>query len=104
VGTLRFSRRAEADLLSIDAHTLRIWGEHQRLLYMDHLEECCKMLAENPALARACDDVRRGLRRMECGRHVVFFRKDVKGILVWRILHQSMLPGRQAIDDDDHSQ
>jgi plasmid stabilization system protein ParE len=37
---------------------------------------------------------------MECGRHVVFYRKDAGGILVSRILHQRMLPERQAIEDE----
>jgi toxin ParE1/3/4 len=59
------------------------------------------MLAGNPALGRSCDYVRPDLRRMECGRHVVFYREDAGGILVSRILHQGMLPGRHAIDDDD---
>jgi plasmid stabilization system protein ParE len=40
-----------------------------------------------------------GLRRIEIGRHVVFYREDAGGILVSRILHQRMLPERHAIDD-----
>jgi toxin ParE1/3/4 len=98
---LRFSRRAEVDLLCIGAYTLRTWGEGQTTVYLDDLEACCQMLAGNPALGRSCDDVRRGLRRMECGRHVVFYRQDAGGILVSRILHQSMLPERHAFDEDD---
>jgi toxin ParE1/3/4 len=58
VGLFRFSHRAEADLLSIGAHTLRTWGADQAIRYIDDLEECCQMLADNPALGRACDDVR----------------------------------------------
>jgi len=96
VATFRFSRRAEADLLSIGAYTLRIWGEDQTIRYIDDLEECCPMLACNPKLGRACDDVRPGLRRMERGRHVVFYREDARGILVSRILHQRMLPERRV--------
>ena len=101
MAALRFSRRAEADLLIIGAHTLRTWGEDQTIRYIDDLESCCQMLSDNPALGRACDDVRPGLRRMECGRHVVFYREDPGGILVSRILHQRMLPERYAIDDRD---
>jgi toxin ParE1/3/4 len=101
VALFRFSRRAEADLLSIGAYTLRTWGEDQAICYIDDLEVCCQMLADNPTLGRACDEVRPGLRRMEHGRHVVFYRKAVEGILVARILHQHMLPERQAIDDQD---
>jgi toxin ParE1/3/4 len=101
VAAFRFSRRAEADLLSIAAYTLQTWGEEQTIHYIDDLEACCQMLADNPALGRACDDIRPGLRRMDCGRHVVFYREDAAGILVSRILHQSMLPERHAIDEKE---
>ncbi|HYW47551.1 MAG TPA: type II toxin-antitoxin system RelE/ParE family toxin [Bryobacteraceae bacterium] len=96
----RFSRRAEDDLLSIGAY-LRTWGEDQAVRYIGDLQACCQMLADKPALGRTCDDVRPGLRRMESGRHVVFYRPAAGGILVSRILHQHMLPERHAIDDDD---
>jgi toxin ParE1/3/4 len=81
VATFRFSLRAEADLLSIGDYTLGAWGEEQTIRYIDDLEACCRMLACNPKLGRACDDVRPGLRRMERGRHVVFYREDARGIL-----------------------
>ena len=97
----RFSRRAEADLVSIGAYTLRTWGEDRTIRYLDDLEACCQMLADSPALGRTCGDVRPGLRRMERGRHVIFYRQDAGGILVSRILHQRMLPERHAIDDED---
>lgn len=32
---------------------------------------------------------------------VVFYREDAGGILVVRILHQRMMSGKQAIDDED---
>jgi toxin ParE1/3/4 len=101
VASFRFSRRAEADLLSITAYTLRTWGENQTIRYIDDLESCCQMLADNPVLGRVSDDVRAGLRRMEHGRHVIFYREAAGGILVSRILHQRMLPERQSIEDED---
>ncbi len=87
-------------MLSIAEYTFRTWGENQTVRYLDELESCCQRLAERPALGRACEDVRPGLRRMECGRHVVFYREDAGDILVSRILHQRMLPDRQAIEDE----
>jgi toxin ParE1/3/4 len=100
-----FSPRAEADLLSIGDYTLRTWGEAQADRYLAELETCCQMLADNPAdnpmSGRSCDDVRPGLRRMEHGKHVVFYRlQKGGGILVVRILHQRMLPERQTIEDE----
>ena len=82
-------------------YTLERWGEDQVLRYLDGLEACCEKLAESPALGRTCDDIRPGLRRMEHGRHVIFYREDAEGILVLRIVHQGMLPGRQPMEDDE---
>lgn len=39
------------------------------------------------------------LRRMEQGRHVIFYRQQKKGIVVSRILHQRMLPERHDLGD-----
>jgi toxin ParE1/3/4 len=104
VALLRFSRRAEADLVGISDHTLRTWGEDQVVRYIDALEAFCQMLAGNPSLGRSCDHIHRGLRRTASGQHVVFYREDARGILISRILHQRMLPGRYPMDDGDDRQ
>lgn len=94
----RFSRKAESDLLDIARYTLDRWGEDRAIRYLNDLESCCEQLAGNPDLGRACDDIRPGLRRMEHGRHVLFYREDKSGgVLISRILHQRMLPKRHTI-------
>jgi toxin ParE1/3/4 len=100
VGIFRFLRLAEADLRGIGSYTLRAWGEAQTIRYLDALEACCQMLADDPG-GRPCDDVRPGLYRKEQGKHVVFFRREPEGIKVSRILHERMLPGRHLFDDAD---
>jgi plasmid stabilization system protein ParE len=40
---------------------------------------------------------------MEQGKHVVFFRREPRGILVFRILHERMLPERHVIDEEDET-
>ena len=92
MGPVRLSRRAEADLLIIAAYTLRTWGEAQTIRYVDGIEACCLGLAADPASGRSCDQLRPGLRRIEHGKHVVFFRVEKGRILVSRILHERMLP------------
>ena len=94
MAVLRVSRRAERDLLGIAECTLRTWGEAQVTRYLDELENCCRTLADNPELGRRCDEIRPGLRRLEHGLHVVFYRRERGGILVSRFLHQRMLPRR----------
>jgi toxin ParE1/3/4 len=101
VARFRFSRRAEADLFNIGDYTIRIWGKAQADRYIDELEDCCQLIADNPAFGRPCDEIRPGLRRMEQRKHVVFYRKETGGILISRILHQRMLPENQTIDDED---
>lgn len=100
MGMLRFSRRAEADLIEIGAYTLQRWGEAQAIHYLAELESCCRRMVENPLLGRSCDEIRAGLRRMEQGRHVIFYRLRGKGILVSRILHRSMMPGRHEMPEE----
>jgi toxin ParE1/3/4 len=100
MGRLRFSRRAEVDLLSIGDYSLHKWGKAQAVHYIGELEVCCQTLADNPALGRLCDHVRPGLHRHEHGTHVLFYRQERGGIVVSRILHQRMLPDRHAIDGE----
>ena len=61
-------------------------GENQTIRYIDDLEACCQMLADNPVLGLVSDDIRPGLRRMEHDRHVVVYREAAGDI------HQRMLP------------
>ena len=98
---LRLSRSAKSDLLSIGAYTLQTWGTAQAEHYIDGLERCARLLAGNPLLGRSCEWIRPGLYRFEKGRHVLFYRRQEDGILVSRILHQSMLPDQQYFEDAD---
>jgi toxin ParE1/3/4 len=99
MATVSFSRSAKADLLSIGAYTLKIWGAAQAERYLDALEACAKLLAHNPLLGRPSDWIRPGLYRFEKGRHVFFYRPQKDGILISRILHQGMMPEQQTFED-----
>lgn len=89
---VRFSRRAEADLLQIGRYTIERWGVEQAGQYLNELDECCRALACNPRMGRACDEIRPGLRRIGCGRHVIFYRVGATDVIISRILHDRMLP------------
>jgi toxin ParE1/3/4 len=100
VAAFHFSRRAEDDLLAIGEYTLRTWGKTQAARYLLDLEEFCRKLSVKPDLGRSCDHIRPGLRCMEHGKHVVFYRSKPDGILISRILHQRMSPDSQFKDDE----
>jgi plasmid stabilization system protein ParE len=39
------------------------------------------------------------MRRIEFGKHVVFFRLTRSGVRIGRVLHQRMLPSRHSFED-----
>lgn len=80
-----------------------MWGEAQAGKYLSEIESCCKRLAETPLSGRACEKVRPGLRRMEQGKHVIFYRVQREGILVVRVLHERMLPEMGRLEEDTAS-
>jgi toxin ParE1/3/4 len=49
-------------------------------------------------MGRGCDSVSIGLRRIEHGKHVVFYRVVTGGILIVRVLHQQMIPGKRHFE------
>jgi toxin ParE1/3/4 len=98
--TLRFSKTALKDLAGIDAYTVREWGESQADRYLRQLEDCLARVAQNPLLGRSCTQIRPGLRRIEQGKHVVFYHRMDHGIFVSRILHYAMLPRMDHFEED----
>lgn len=86
------SVQAEQDIDGIAAYTTESWGWRQTAQYLAKLEETFDMLARNPSIGRSCDSIRKGLKRFETGRHVVFYIPHATGILVVRVLHEQMLP------------
>jgi toxin ParE1/3/4 len=103
MAALRFTLRAERDLLGISEYTIQTWGERQADRYLRELELCCERLAASPSLGRRCESVRPGLRRFEYAEHVIFYRMEFDGVRVSRILHQRMLPDRHLISGQDDS-
>ena len=91
---VRVSSEAENDLDQITDYTIRNWGTNQADEYLARIEDGLNLLARNPAVGRACDALQPGLHRFELEKHVVFYLCEHDGILVVRILHQSMVPSR----------
>jgi len=98
---VRFSNAAVQDLVEIDSITLRTWGSDQADKYLTQFQECFARLGRTPRMGRPCAEVRPDLRRVELGRHVVFYRLKAGEIVVSRILHQGMLPRWELFGGDD---
>jgi toxin ParE1/3/4 len=101
VNEYHLSVLAELDLADIADYTVHIWGKKQAHLYLDNLVECFDRIAKMPGLGRDCHPVHPGFRRIEQGKHVIFYMPDERGVFISRILHQSMLPTRHELVGGD---
>jgi len=99
--SVHFSKAAFSDLKDIDDYSMKEWGEAQAEQYLTELEACILRLVKNPMLGRPCAEIRPGLRRIETGKHVIFYRLTEGEIWISRILHQSMLPGGERFARED---
>ena len=88
----RLTPEAARDMETIWLVTLKEWGMEQANRYTDELTEAFGQLAEHPKIATPCDRIRKGYRRSQVGRHVIYFRQTDYGIAVVRVLHDRMLP------------
>jgi toxin ParE1/3/4 len=94
----RLSTLARLDLVEIADYTVDTWGLEHAERYLDSLEACFRSLVGNPGLGRPCEKIRKGLRRFEHEKHVIFYRSDEDGIFIVRILHHAMLPDPRLME------
>lgn len=92
--TVTYRPTADADLVRIWHYTAAEWGIERADLYLNEIRERIEGLTTGTTASRSADEVRRGLRRANSGRHVIFFRENRVRIEVVRVLHQSMDVGR----------
>ena len=77
-----------------------VWGGKQAEVYLDSFVDCFVRIAKAPTIGRSCDSVHSGFRRIEQGKHVIFYKSDREGVFISRVLHQSMLPTRHEFMED----
>ncbi len=82
--------KAVADLEAIWDYTVETWGEEQAERYLHLINQSFRKIADNPGLGRPSDAIRKGYRKYEVGRHLIFYRANDAVIDVVRILHERM--------------
>ncbi|RNJ62818.1 MAG: type II toxin-antitoxin system RelE/ParE family toxin [Porphyrobacter sp. IPPAS B-1204] len=87
---LRISRKADNDLVLISQYTTTEFGRDQARKYLGQLKACFASLLDNPHLGQSAEPVVPHLRRIRQGAHVIFYISAPDGILIVRVLHQSM--------------
>ena len=88
--TYRLSEKVRADIDGILDYTWSRYGEAQARRYYLDLRDAMDLLADNPLIARERDEYAPPVRIHPHGRHVIVYREEDGGILIVRVLHQSM--------------
>lgn len=88
------SNEAENDIVEIGRFSIKTWGVIQADDYIAGLHDTLSLLADSPRLGRSIDDLRQGYLRHEYKSHSIFYRRQLGGIRVVRVLHKRMDPER----------
>lgn len=86
----RVSKLAESDLRSIARYTQNEWGREQRRIYLDGLNDKFETLSQSPTIAAERQDFEPPVRIHTHEKHLIVYVIDDGGILIIRVLHQSM--------------
>ena len=89
-GKYVYSKRAEGQIKKIYLDTAKKWGTAQADTYDAGLLKTIELLADNPEMGRQCDNIRKGYRRHEYERHIIFYRKRPTDILITNIIYDAM--------------
>ena len=73
MGSYKLSENAKADLARIYRHGLREYGETQADNYYNAFFDRFEIIAEQPLLYQAIDDIREGYRRSVCGVDSIYY-------------------------------
>lgn len=88
--TYRLYQKAIDDLESIYLYSSKEFGIKRTEDYILAIQSSFKHLADDPLISRKCDYIRPNLRAFNVGSHIIFFKTTRYGIVVIRVLHQSM--------------
>ena len=88
----RFSNDATHDIEALTVFSLKSFGPERTGRYLNDLENCLELIADNPRMGRDLSSVRGTLRRHEHQSHVIYYRQDGDAILILRILGRGQDP------------
>jgi toxin ParE1/3/4 len=87
---IRLSPLAQADLDGILTYTVAQWDEAEAQSYLMWLDATMKLLAENPRIGSAIDDIRKGYFKFPATSHLLIYRLMPDAIEFMRVLHRRM--------------
>lgn len=86
----KFTKEADKDIVNIHEYTIINFGYKQALKYSRNLYNKIESLANKEVQGRRVSFIKKNLRKLEVGSHIVLYKEKVDSILIVRILHNSM--------------
>ena len=86
----RLTKAALADIRGIARYTQKVWGKAQRRHYLAGLNDKFGTLSQTPTLAAERNEFDPPVRIHHHEKHLIVYVVDDVGILIIRVLHQSM--------------
>ncbi len=88
--SIHIQRRAHQDLKHIWLYSFANWGYRQADIYYDELILGMNVIADNPKIGVAREDLRQGYRSYHINHHVVFYRLTSSKVHIIRVLGEKM--------------
>jgi toxin ParE1/3/4 len=95
--TYRLTRKAGQDVINIYHFTDQKFGRKQADRYVENLKQRLSLLFEREELAQPIESCGSHTYRALYQSHTIYFKRETDGILILRILHQSMDPARHLL-------
>lgn len=88
----KYTPEARDEIKDILDYTIKNWGKIQANKYIDGLEVLVENLAKTPNSGKNREALQKGLLSFPYQRHVLYYLKRKKEIVIIRVLHERMHP------------
>lgn len=88
----RLTPDARADLIEIHRYTLAQWGTEQSKQYLSELRQIMSLLSETPKIGTRRPALGHEIFSFPHSSHVIYYQCSTKPIIVFGVLHTSLLP------------
>lgn len=88
----RLTSDAQNDLIDIRRFTLKQWGEKQSLKYLSEIRQMLRILSERPSIGKRHREVADDVFSFPYVSHVVYYTLNKSQLVVFAVLHKSMVP------------
>lgn len=100
MGKYVLSPNAQESLKGIKTWSTEKFGKRQTNIYLENLRDRMRLLADNPKLGRARNEIKPGYYSYFEGSHAIYYKILTDRIAIIDVLHQLMEPMRRLLKDD----